>query len=377
MIQGGYLRTFVVSFAVFFVLLLGFNWIIDPYGVSPLQLNLPGINARKPKRLDIDRLIKPYEVWRYQPRTVFLGTSRIHQSIDPAVLDATRFAPAYNASIPASTLSENAAHLEQFFRIDSKLRIVVVELWLYNFAVRPQFHANASHALLEDAASLLLNPGSVFDALQTLTFNLSGRPGRAYVAAGGYRVNAADFVTPFSPQAFIDSTMRTFSENPPTSQQSAAFAALDRIVEICRRNNAELYLFITPRYPWDDYRLLSLGYWSLLEDWLVKISAYPNVISFSQYNGPLDEPPAPIMKYWNDPTHFNVDAGRLMLKAFLETSSSASPSNLLRVVTADTVEEILHEHRAGLNNWVARNAPFTTAFDRAKLLTRDDRSTGR
>jgi hypothetical protein len=72
---------------------------------------------------------------------------------------------------------------------------------------------------------------------------------------------------------------------------------------------------------------LSLGYWPLLEDWFVKISAYPNVISFSQYNGPLDESPAPIMKYWNDPTHFNVNAGRLMLKAFLETSSSASPSN--------------------------------------------------
>jgi hypothetical protein len=69
--------------------------------------------------------------------------------------------------------------------------------------------------------------------------------------------------------------------------------------------------------------------------------------------------------------------GWLTLKAFLETSSSASPSNLMRAVTADTVEEILHEHKAGLNDWVARNAPFTTAFDRAKLLTRDDRSTGR
>jgi hypothetical protein len=49
----------------------------------------------------------------------------------------------------------------------------------------------------------------------------------------------------------------------------------------------------------------------------------------------------------------------------------------MSAVTADTVEEILHEHKAGLNDWVARNAPFTTAFDRAKLLIRDDRSTGR
>ncbi len=84
--------------------MLAFTLLIDPYGVSPVHATIQGVNALKPKRLDIDRLIKPYEVWRYQPKTVFLGTSRIHQSIDPSVLDGTRFAPAYNASIPASSL---------------------------------------------------------------------------------------------------------------------------------------------------------------------------------------------------------------------------------------------------------------------------------
>ena len=102
-------------------------------GKKPSWLTLPGINAVKPKRLAIDRLIKPYEVWRYQPRTVFLGTSRFHQSIDPAVLDGTRFSPAYNAALPATSLWETEALLEEFFEYDKNLHVVFVELFLYNF----------------------------------------------------------------------------------------------------------------------------------------------------------------------------------------------------------------------------------------------------
>ena len=67
--------------AAWATLTAAFVWAIDPYGVSPVRITWEGVNALKPKRLDIDRLIKPYEVWRYQPRTVFLGTSRIHQAI--------------------------------------------------------------------------------------------------------------------------------------------------------------------------------------------------------------------------------------------------------------------------------------------------------
>src|SRR5258708_31774842 len=98
MAASGYFRALVLSLAAWLSLYLLFTWTVDPYGVSPIRVGVHGINDIKPKRLDIDRLIKPYEVWRYQPRTIFLGTSRAHQSLDPSVLDGTRFAPAYNAS---------------------------------------------------------------------------------------------------------------------------------------------------------------------------------------------------------------------------------------------------------------------------------------
>ena len=110
MVSPGYLRALGLSVAIWLGLFVLFTWTIDPYGVSPLRLSLQGMNAQKPKRIDIDRMIKPYEVWRYQPRTVFLGTSRMHQSMDPAVLDRTRFAPAYNASIDRKSTRLNSSH---------------------------------------------------------------------------------------------------------------------------------------------------------------------------------------------------------------------------------------------------------------------------
>ena len=364
-IDPGYLRSVALAVLLMFALFLAFTWIIDPYGVSPLRASLPRVNVLKPKRLDIDRLIKPLEVWRDQPRTVLLGTSRIHQSIDPSGLDGTRLAPAYNASIPASTLNENANHLERFFALDKRLRVVFVELFIYNF-VNPAPPDQPSQSFIEGGASLFLSAGAAFGSVQTLAFNLFGRGNSAQVARGGFWVPPAEFRTSFGQTAFIDETMKMHRRLPPLAIQEAAFAALDRIVDICRRNDAELHLIITPGYPWDDYGLLSMGYWPVLEIWLRRVSSYENVISFSQYNALLEEPPAPIMEYWNDPIHFNLAMGRKMLAALRGAPEPDTPANFMRRVTPDTVEAVIRERRSGLDDWVRRNGAFTRAFDRAR-----------
>jgi len=111
MIDHRYFNLFTLGILFWVFLFLTVTWVVNPYGVSPINITIERINKFKPKRIDIDRLIKPYEVWRYQPKTIFLGTSRFHQSIDPSVLDGTKYAPAYNASIPASSLGMNISHL--------------------------------------------------------------------------------------------------------------------------------------------------------------------------------------------------------------------------------------------------------------------------
>jgi hypothetical protein len=145
-----------------------------------------------------------------------------------------------------------------------------------------------------------------------------------------------------------------------------AFVVLERIVELCRRNNTELVLVIPPTHPWDEYRLWSFSQWTVLEEWTRRLSAFENVFSFAQYNEAVAEPTVGDVKYWNDPLHFNTNLGQLMLRSFLGASDADIPSNLLREVTPATVEALLHERRAGMIDWVAENPAYTTAFDRAK-----------
>lgn len=78
--------------------------------------------------------------------------------------------------------------------------------------------------------------------------------------------------------------------------QPSAVAALDRITAVSHAHGAKLHIVVTTNYPWDDYRLLPLGYWPLSEQALRKIATYEDVVSFAQYNALTTEVAAPNMK---------------------------------------------------------------------------------
>jgi hypothetical protein len=142
-----YLQLLALGFTGWAFVFFAFTFLVDPYGVSPIRLSIARFNELKPKRVDIDRQIKPIEVWRYQPRTVFVGTSRIHQSIDPRGLTDTHYAPAYNGSVPAMSLGMNIAYLERYVELDPNLRNVFAELFLYNFLGRDRTDRHSAYRI--------------------------------------------------------------------------------------------------------------------------------------------------------------------------------------------------------------------------------------
>jgi len=369
MIARRYLAVLALAGALWAGLAAGFIWIIDPYGVAPLRVEIDGLNRLKPKRLDIDRLIKPYEVWRYQPRSIFLGTSRIHQAIDPADLDGTPYAPAYNASIPANTLSENAATIEQYFRLDHRLKYVFAELFLYNFVfLSPPQPARAPWMAFANVVPLEFSSAALFDALNTAQFNRSGRTLGAYVASGGYWVRPPNFDTAatFDPRPFIRNVVDAYRQFPTLRLQPEAFAALDDILAACARHDARLIMLVTPSYPWDDYRLLSLGYWPLLEEWLHRVAEYPAVLSFAQFNSLTEEPPGRGMHYWNDPIHFGRPFGQLMLRATAGARDPEMPDNFMLPLNRQSVETLIRRRREGVERWAAAHQDFVRLFEMAK-----------
>jgi hypothetical protein len=361
-----FLATLALGAVVWSALVLSFIGLVDPYGVSPIRVSWTGFNRYKPKRIDIDRLVKPYEVLTRQPRTVFMGTSRIHQSIDPSILDGTAYAPAYNASVPASTMSLNAAHLEQYFRFDKNLRFVFVELFMYNFIYPDREVPPKSLAdFVSNSMSLQFSATALLDSVSTVSFNLSGAPPLSYIGPGGFLVQPSTIdVGNF--RRFIPNVMKIHEELPNMALNATAFQALDRIIDVCDRNGARLYLVITPSSPYDDYRLWSLGYWTLLETWYRKLARYPNVLSFAQYNTALEEPVSPTMRYWYDPLHFSRNMGTLMLRRFLGDPDRSIPENLLVQLSPSNVDSLLAERQRRLESWARGHADFASKFERAK-----------
>lgn len=369
MVAARYVAIFGAAALLWAGLTLSFNWFTDPYGVSPINLSIDRLNRLKPSRINIDRLIKPYEVWRYQPSSIFLGTSRIHQAIDPRVLNGTRYAPGYNASIPANTLDENAAHIEQYLNLDPHLKFVFIELFLYNFILGGREETPKTElAAFESVAALQFSTAALFDSLATLQFNRVGREIGPYIAPEGYWVRPVRFNTndTFNAQLFADAVVDIQKRLKTMLLQPSAFSALDRITQICSRHDADTYLFLTPSYPWDDYRLLSLGYWPLLEGWLRRVAQYRNVLNFAQYNSLTGEPVSGNMRYWNDPIHFSLPMGQLMLREFLGDIDAEMVDNLAVRLTPQNVETVIRERRAGLKQWAMKHSDFVELFEATK-----------
>jgi hypothetical protein len=365
-----FLAAFFLCAAAWLAAFLALTWLIDPYGVSPLGVSLSGLNEHKPKRRSIDRYIKPYEVWKYQPRTVFIGSSRMLQSMDTRLLDGTRFAPAYNAAVSGATMDQDADHLEAYLRLDPNLKYAFVELFIWQVLLpqQPEPPREWLPEFVRNSVALQLSGRTLLDAAVTVKANRERYPRGQYVDRHGRMIFPPDWnaklhfdayhrwIVPLHKHTVVD-----FKLHPST------FRGMDRMVQLCREHGVELYFVVLPNNPYDDYRLQSFGYWEVLEQWQRRIAAYPNVLGFSQYTAPLIEPPSERMVYWYDPLHPSARYGELMLRAFLGERDAAIPADILLPINQDTVETVLEKRRSGLRRWIAANPAFVTAFEEAKV----------
>jgi hypothetical protein len=368
LIRPRYLRHFALAIVLWTSLLAAATLIIDPYGISPIRITIPHVNRYKPKRLDIDRLIKPYEVWRYQPRTVFLGTSRIHQSIDPAVLDGTRYAPAYNASVPAVSLGMNISYLNQYIRLDPNLRYVFVELFLYNFLGQGQEHPPISLTeMLKNTATLFFSYDTAWEALVTLQFNMETDTPCYEIKPGGY------FYYPpgHDAQGTFDGFpvgiwgIDRLEHGNPTLNDSA-FATVNELIETARRNHIKLTFLMTPEHPYFWYYIDSIDRWDLITAWLTRLTTKTPILSFAQPNAWVYEAVRHHMIYWNDPFHFSLAMGRGMEESLAGMQDPNLPENFVIPLTPDRVPQYIASQREALLHWAHAHPDFVAAFEAEK-----------
>lgn len=348
-----------VGLAAALWLLLSFAFVqtVDPYGISPLDVRIVGMNALKPERVDIDRLIKPYEVWEKRPTTLFMGTSRIHQSMDPTAFDASDLAPAYNASVPANSIGANISQLEQYLKLNPKLKSVVAELFIYNFLGQGQSRVPQDNwETVRQTAPLFLSLSAVSDAAATLIHNVLGKPASYEISDGGNFIyppghNAAGDFAGFP--AGIWSMHPKNDVGPQLGEVS--FEALDEFLSLARENDIEVTLLVTPNHAFSDAYFEYIDGWELVREWLIRVSSKATVLSFSQPNSFVYEPVSSSMTYWNDPFHFSLVMGEYMQRALVGHPAPNAPANFMIELTPENIDDHIAQRRAGIQEWMAEN----------------------
>jgi hypothetical protein len=372
LIGARYLRHFAFAIVFWISLFALTTLIIDPYGISPVQILIPHVNRYKPKRVDIDRLTKPYEVWRYQPRTIFLGTSRIHQSIDPAVLDDTPYAPAYNASVPAVSLGMNISYLDQYIRLDPNLRYVFVELFLYNFLGQGQEHPPISLTeMLKNTATMFFSYDTAWDAIDTLWYNARVDAPCYEIKPGGYFYYPPGHDAKGTFDGFpagMWSIDRLEHGSPTLSEPS--FAAVDELIETAKRNHIQLTFLMTPEHPYFWYYIDSIDRWDLVTAWLKHLTAMAPILSFAQPNAWTYESVQHHMIYWNDPFHFSLAMGRGIESEIAGSPEPGLPKNFMMRLSPAEVDSYVASQRYAARSWAREHRDFVAAFEAEKKRSR-------
>ena len=370
MIKPNFFIILILWTVSFFIFIFTFVQIVDPYGVSLISLDISGFNHYKPSRIDIDRQIKPFEVWRKQPKTVFIGTSRIQQGFPPEVLDGSRFAPAYNAAIPANTLTMNLISLKLYMNIDKNLHTAFVELFPWNF-FKPVHGVPGLMPppgnlfdMIKSSAGLFISSKAVANSLFTILYNVAyGYPCNEITRNGDlhYSIDPHPNFSGF-PVGIYQILSSYYNDEINLNEES--LKSVKEMIDIANAHNIELIFLLNPEYVTYDSIIEKIGAWGIMEKWLSYISNIGTIYSSSQstlWSGADNDNSIEI--YWYDVTHFNKIIGREILKMILNGYVDNDKKNQMILITKDNINNFISGRRAALQSWTNRHPDFIAQIE--------------
>ena len=371
---------------------LAVNATVDPYAMHRTT-NIAGFNIYKPAIHHRVRMAKAYDVRRFKPRTIILGSSRSHVGIRPShpAWPADGW-PVYNLAFDGATTKEMDAYLRHAHAVQP-LRRVLLGLDTYHLttlpgSVRPDFD---DLLLLQDDSpwsrarvaladlKLLVSYDTFSESITTMRVQTHGL--EEWFAADGQRLGEIFFRQPhepyqaLGPRAYFDQidmdeiryklewrtpqkSGRNAKQSPNTpADRITSMGYIQRIVEFCRAHDIELIVYITPSHVHQQEIAAATGEWPTIESGkraLVKLLAedashnpesYPfQLYDFSDYSSITTEE-LPLlgsrteMRYYWESSHFKAEVGDLVLARIF--NAGAVPDDFGTRLDANSIEAIL------------------------------------
>jgi hypothetical protein len=355
---GRYLIVFGLLLAIGLLLVAAFTLVIDPFGISPIHIEMSGVNTSKIERNERDRLIKPYEMLATWPQTIIVGTSRVKQGFDP---DAAPVAlgRVYNAGIDALEMHEARTFIKQLLHSASPVKHIFLEVFPYQFGIIagwPIKREPLSGAdRIGDFASVTLSISAVMSSLRTIAASMNG-PRSDATRRNGYRPIGGPHPGP----GFMHPSFPSLVTIPALPLDFDAFRELDETIALCRHHGIPLTVFVMPIHP-----LSGLLLWGInapaMANWLTELGARPNVVSFLTTpefrDGKLEAP----KRYHADSSHPSYLAGELMMRDFIAVKAG-TPMRYGRLLNPISVQTERQDWLLDLAEWANLNRDSTAPF---------------
>lgn len=315
----------VLGFLASVALFLGvFIAAVDPYGVNTFGIAVLGKDVPRAGRAERDRIIRPLDVAAQQPRTIFLGTSRTKQALNPTLLADTPLAPAYNAGIDKASLSETRAMLQDAIREDRNLRYVFIELNPGQFFVGGEKTANVQ--TLMSAWPWLLTTDAIATARDTLADAIHGRTIKFSVRPDGLQANLP---APSNPSRWAYEFFQFWRARDLSVKQELSplmFGQINQMRADCEAAQIRCEFYTVPMSP----PVMAAFYLDqsldVFIEWKRRLAAFGGVVDFS-YPGTLfweTGQGATRLTYWKDTGHYSLEGGKLLVNSLLHYVETGS-----------------------------------------------------
>jgi len=359
-----YLRTILIASIGMIAAVLALTLLVDPYGTAPFHITIPKVNAVRTERASVDRLVKPYDIILRQPKTLLIGTSRVKEGLDPAALDGTALAPAYNAGIDFLTVPGTADLLRFVLPRTPSVRVVLIEANFQHFYSGPRAldmpHGAAD--LMHDYVSMFLSHSAVAAALRTVAQNKSYQGFNQWLHPDGLvEIWPQDFE--YDKEHFINHVI-----NPAT--RTNRFRIRERQIQwfadigaLCERHHVRCEYFIAPYNPLDLAQWAVAGQWEALEEAKRFMVRHGTVWDFSLYSDVTDYRNA--HRYWWDINHFNLQVGGWMLRIMAGKRPPDAPAEFGLQLTRDNLPVVLTRWSQDRDRWLATNSDLKDRVARA------------
>ncbi|HAC64210.1 MAG TPA: hypothetical protein DCF68_11880, partial [Cyanothece sp. UBA12306] len=246
-------RAFLLSILGVMFSVGSFNFLVDPYDIYKTP-KISGINQIKSQKNLNDRLFKTVDIIRIKPTNIMLGSSRTKQALNPDHPALSNIKPSYNLAIDGANVYELLRYLEHALKNQPELKQVVIGLdffmfneFLENQVTFSENRLEKQYIILPDLINSLFSFSTLELSKETIITSFEDpTPPDSYGENG--------FMSHRTPKdgknqwRFKNGINVYFKFHHQYNLSQNYLSNFQKIVDICRKNNINLVLFISPSH---------------------------------------------------------------------------------------------------------------------------------